>query len=137
MTVKIPTEYNDLFDFGFTAVESEESIVEKSVVNNAPMVDGLSAVEDKVSIILNKIDYLEEIIKAGAGTNNNFDIDAYKSLVEKDVNDKLKKVEALIMPLFANLLKNPEKDFIKWPNRKPIIEAQISKLLAITRPPEG
>ena len=137
MTVKIPTEYNDLFDFGFTAVESEESIVEKSVVNTAPMVDGLSAVEDKVSIILNKIDYLEEIIKAGAGTNNNFDIDAYKSLVEKDVNDKLKKVEALIMPLLANLLKNPEKDFIKWPNRKPIIEAQISKLLAITRPPEG
>jgi hypothetical protein len=137
MTVKIPTEYNELFDFGFTAVESEESIVEKSVVNTAPMVDGLSAVEDKVSIILNKIDYLEEIIKAGAGTNNNFDIDAYKSLVEKDVNDKLKKVEALIMPLFANLLKNPEKDFIKWPNRKPIIEAQISKLLAITRPPEG
>ena len=137
MTVKIPTEYNELFDFGFTAVESEESIVEKPVVNTAPMVDGLSAVEDKVSIILNKIDYLEEIIKAGAGTNNNFDIDAYKSLVEKDVNDKLKKVEALIMPLLANLLKNPEKDFIKWPNRKPIIEAQISKLLAITRPPEG
>jgi hypothetical protein len=137
MTVKIPTEYNDLFDFGFTAVESEESIIEKPVVNTAPMIDGLSAVEDKVSIILNKIDYLEEIIKAGAGVNNNFDIDAYKALVEKDVNDKLKKVEALIMPLFANLLKNPEKDFIKWPNRKPIIEAQISKLLAITRPPEG
>jgi hypothetical protein len=137
MTVKIPTEYNDLFDFGFTAVESEESIVEKSVVNTAPMVDGLSAVENKVSIILNKIDYLEEIIKASAGVNNNFDIDAYKALVEKDVNDKLKKVEALIMPLFANLLKNPDKDFIKWPNRKPIIEAQIAKLLAITRPPEG
>jgi len=133
MTVKIPTEYNDTFDFGFTAVESEESIVEKPVVNTAPMIDGLSAVEDKVSIILNKIDYLEEIIKAGAGTNN-FDIDAYKSLVEKDVNDKLKKVEALIMPLLANLLKNPDKDFIKWPNRKPIIEAQISKILAITRP---
>ena len=136
MTTKIPTEYNDIFDFGFTAVESEESIIEKPVVNTAPMVDGLSAVEDKVSIILSKIDYLEEIIKAGAGTNN-FDIDAYKSLVEKDVNDKLKKVEALIMPLFANLLKNPDKDFIKWPNRKPIIEAQIAKLLAITRPPEG
>ena len=134
MTVKIPTEYNDLFDFGFTAVESEESIVEKPVVNTAPMVDGLSAVENKVSIILNKIDYLEEIIKASAGVNNNFDIDSYKLLVEKDVNDKLKKLEGLIMPLLANLLKNPDKDFIKWPNRKPIIEAQISKILAITRP---
>ena len=134
MTVKIPTEYNELFDFGFTAVESEESIVEKPVVNTAPMVDGLSAVEDKVSIILNKIDYLEEIIKASAGSNNNFDIDSYKLLVEKDVNDKLKKLEGLIMPLLANLLKNPDKDFIKWPNRKPVIEAQISKILAITRP---
>lgn len=137
MTVKIPTEYNDVYDFGFTAVESEESIVEKPVVNTAPMVDGLSAVEDKVSIILNKIDYLEEIIKASAGVNNNFDVDTYRALVEKDVNDKLKKVEALIMPLLSNLLKNPDKDFIKWPNRKPIIEAQISKLLAITRPTEG
>lgn len=134
MTIKIPTEYNEVFDFGFTAVESEESIVEKPVVNTAPMVDGLSAVEDKVSIILNKIDYLEEIIKASAGSNNNFDIDSYKLLVEKDVNDKLKKLEGLIMPLLANLLKNPDKDFIKWPNRKPIIEAQISKILAITRP---
>ena len=137
MTIKIPTEYSDVFDFGFTAVESEESIIEKSVVNTAPMVDGLSAVDNKVSIILSKIDNLEEIIKVSTGVNNNFDIDAYKALVEKDVNDKLKKVEALIMPLFANLLKNPDKDFIKWPNRKPIIEAQISKLLAITRPPEG
>ena len=136
MTVKIPTEYNDAFDFGFTAVESEESIVEKPVVNTAPMIDGLSAVEDKVSIILNKIDYLEEIIKASAGSNNNFDIDSYKLLVEKDVNDKLKKLEGLIMPLLANLLKNPDKDFIKWPNRKPIIEAHISKILAITRPSE-
>jgi hypothetical protein len=134
MTIKIPTEYNEVFDFGFTAVESEESIVEKPVVNTAPMVDGLSAVEDKVSIILNKIDYLEEIIKASAGSNNNFDIDSYKLLVEKDVNDKLKKLEGLIMPLLANLLKNPDKDFIKWPNRKPVIEAQISKILAITRP---
>jgi hypothetical protein len=135
MSLKIPNEYNEVFDFGFTAVESEESIVEKPVVNTAPMVDGLSAVEDKVSIILNKIDYLEEIIKASAGSNNNFDIDSYKLLVEKDVNDKLKKLEGLIMPLLANLLKNPDKDFIKWPNRKPIIEAQISKILAITRPP--
>jgi hypothetical protein len=39
--------------------------------------------------------------------------------------------------LFITEIENPDKDFIKWPNRKPIIEAQIAKLLAITRPPEG
>jgi hypothetical protein len=54
--------------------------------------------------------------------------------VEKDVKEKLKTLEGLILPLLINLSKNPEKDTIKWPNRKPIIDAQISKILAITRP---
>jgi hypothetical protein len=54
-------------------------------------------------------------------------------LVEKDVHEKLKKLEGLIVPLLVNLMKNPEKDTIKWPNRKPIIEAQLEKILAITR----
>jgi len=37
------------------------------------------------------------------------------------------------MPLLVNLLKNPEKDTIKWPNRAPIIQSQIDKIIAITR----
>jgi hypothetical protein len=37
------------------------------------------------------------------------------------------------VPLLYNLMKNPEKDYIKWPNRKPIIESQIQKILEITR----
>lgn len=136
MSVKIPTEYDNGFDFGFTAVDSEESIVEKPVVQTQAVVDSVSAeltlLKDKIDSVYNKIDSMEEIIKAGAGSN--FDIDSYKTLVDKDSNEKLKKVEALIMPLLANLLKNPDKDYIKWPNRKPIIEAQIQKILDITRP---
>jgi hypothetical protein len=132
MSTKIPTEYTEIFDFGFTAVDSEESIVEKPVQVAAPVVD-TSGIENKIAALLNKVDNLEELVKAGSGAN--FDTDAYRQLIEKDVAEKLSKVEALIMPLLANLLKNPDKDFIKWPNRKPIIEAQISKILAITRPP--
>lgn len=136
MSVTIPTEYDNGFDFGFTAVDSEESIVEKPVVKTQDVVDSVSVeltlLKDKMDSIYNKIDSMEEIIKAGSGSN--FDIDTYKTLVDKDSNEKLKKVEALIMPLLANLLKNPDKDYIKWPNRKPIIEAQIQKILDITRP---
>jgi hypothetical protein len=33
-----------------------------------------------------------------------------------------------------NLMKNPDQPTIKWPNRKQVIEAQIAKILAITRP---
>ena len=67
------------------------------------------------------------------GISQNFDIDGYKALVEKDVKEKLKTIEGLILPLLVNLMKNPEKDTIKWPNRKPIIEKQIEKIIAITR----
>jgi hypothetical protein len=30
-------------------------------------------------------------------------------------------------------MKNPEKEYIHWPNRIPIIDAQIDKITAITR----
>ena len=52
-------------------------------------------------------------------------IEAYKK--------KLQDVEKLILPLLVNLMKNPEKDTIKWPNRGSVIEKQIEKIIAITR----
>jgi len=125
-------EYEN-FDFGFTAVDSEEQAVEKPVQEIVqPVNDELDKIKKIVSDIYVKIDSLEEIIKAGAG--NSFDIDSYKALVDKESSEKLKKLESLILPLLLNLKKNPTKDTIKWPNREPIIDAQIAKILAITRP---
>ena len=49
------------------------------------------------------------------------------------LKNDIKQLEALIMPLLVNLMKNPEQPTIKWPNRKEIIEEQIAKILAITR----
>lgn len=46
---------------------------------------------------------------------------------------KLQQVEQLIMPLLNNLMKNPEKEYIHWPNRQAIIKKQIDKILSITR----
>ena len=61
------------------------------------------------------------------------DTDEYKALIEKDIKEKLSTVEKLILPLLVNLMRNPEKDTIKWPGRAPIIEKQIEKILAVTR----
>ena len=55
------------------------------------------------------------------------------TLVEDKYISKLKEVESLILPLLYNLMKNPEKAYIKWENRAPIIQAQIDKITAITR----
>lgn len=123
----------DNFDFGFTAVDSEEPIAEKPVQEIVqPVNDELNKIKKIVNDIYIKIDALEEIIKASAGST--FDIDSYKVLVDKESSEKLKKLEGLILPLLMNLKKNPNKDTIKWPNREPIIDAQIAKILAITRP---
>lgn len=56
-----------------------------------------------------------------------------KAGADTEIKQKLAAVEKLIMPLLVNLMKNPEKDYIHWPNRVPLIEKQIEKILAITR----
>jgi len=134
--VNIPKEYETSFDFGFTAVDSEESVVEKPVVNTQeivqPMTQDLDYIKKYLVVLNGKIENLEDMVAAGAGSSN-FDVDEYKELVAKDVGEKLAALEKMVVPLLYNLMKNPEKDYIKWPNRKPIIEAQIQKILEITR----
>lgn len=56
-----------------------------------------------------------------------------KTSVEEDFKSKLKTLEGLMLPLLVNLMKNPEKDYIHWPNRGPLIQKQIDRILAITR----
>ncbi len=50
-----------------------------------------------------------------------------------ETKNKLQQVEGLILPLLKNLMKNPDKDYIHWPNRGPVIQKQIDKIIAITR----
>ena len=56
-----------------------------------------------------------------------------KSSADTEIKQKLQTLEKLIMPLLVNLMKNPLKDYIHWPNRVPLIEKQIERILAITR----
>ena len=133
MSSNILSEY-DNYDFGFTAIDSEEA-PEKPIINTKeivqPVNDELLKIKELVNNMYIKLDTLEEVVKASTG---NFDLDSYKALVDKESAEKLKKLEGLILPLLLNLKKNPTKDTIKWPNREPVIDAQIAKILAITRP---
>lgn len=52
---------------------------------------------------------------------------------DTEIKQKLSSIEKLVLPLLVNLMKNPEKNYIHWPNRVPLIEKQIEKILAITR----
>lgn len=132
----IPNEYlNSSFDFGFSAVDEAQAIgTVQQVIQSAPSEELLEPIFSKLvmlertlAIAMETLDRLEQ-----AGTPN-LDTDEYKSLISRDVKGQLKTVERMIMPLLVNLMKNPEKDYIKWPNRTAMIEKFIEQLLAVTR----
>ena len=55
-----------------------------------------------------------------------------KELTDEQTQAKFKDIEKLILPFLYNLTKSDEP-YIHWPNRGPIIKAQIEKLLKLTR----
>lgn len=58
---------------------------------------------------------------------------AEKDETVEEYKQRLEQVEKLILPFLTKLLKTADQPIIKWPNRKPVIEAQIQKILNITR----
>lgn len=132
----IPQEYLETgFDFGFSAVDDPEATntpaPPQPVVNtediSGPIVERIQNLEVNLGEVLNILERIEQ------ASTPNLDTDEYKVLIEKDVKEKLKALEGMVLPLLVNLMKNPEKDYIHWPNRGPLIQKQIDKILAITR----
>ena len=128
----IPKEYLDSeFDFGFsttddTSTPTQTAPAVTSQEISEPILERIRNVEVNLGEILNILERIEN-------ASTPLDTEEYKALIEKDVKDKLSALEKMILPLLVNLMKNPEKDTIKWPGRAPIIEKQIEKILAITR----
>jgi hypothetical protein len=58
---------------------------------------------------------------------------AEKDETVEEYKQRLAQVEKLIIPFLSKLLKTADQPIIKWPNRKPVIEAQIQKILNLTR----
>jgi hypothetical protein len=112
------------YDFGFSFTDENEAlgiIQSQPVANVQPTVspDDLKALQDKLDALL---DSKERELE-----------DAYSRAMEEQYKSKLKEVEGLILPLLYNLMKNPEKAYIKWENRTAVIQNQINKIIAITR----
>lgn len=82
---------DDLFDFGFTAVDETE---------------------------------LEAVQQAQDAANEN-------SSTASDLEARLDKMYNSIVPLLNNLKKNPEKEYILWPNRLEKVEQFETRLQKI------
>lgn len=62
-------------------------------------------------------------------------IEEKKGEIKEVYAQRMQAVEKLILPLLQNLLKNPEKEYIKWGNRTQVITKQIDRITSITRKP--
>ena len=111
-------------DYGFTPV-NQKPVEEKVVVGENKETNlELAKVKSDVSSIKSMMNEVMQIV-------------AEKDTVTKELTDeqtraKFKDIEKVVLPFLYNLMKSDE-EYIYWPNRAPIIKAQIDKILKLTR----
>ena len=137
---------DEINDFGFTAVDQEELVTktgEQASIGEA-VAEQLKAVaasaagqanSAQIETLDSKVDLLQKLISNALSEledhkDNLVAIDTKKEL---DYKDRLLECEKLILPLLQNLMKNEEKEYIYWPNRKAIITSQIERIQKVTR----
>jgi hypothetical protein len=113
-------------DFGFTPVTSKPTTETPSIdpkvieTNNVE----LSKIKVDVSSIKSMMNEIMEIVNEKETIT--------KELASEEVTKRFKDIEKVILPFLYNLSKSDEP-YIHWPNRGPIIKAQIDKILKLTR----
>jgi hypothetical protein len=58
---------------------------------------------------------------------------AEKNETVQEYKERLQQVEKIIMPFLTNLYKTKDQELIRWPNRGPVLEDQMKKILKLTR----
>ena len=114
-------------DYGFTPVSSKPKTdstpaVDPKLVENSNI--EISKVKSDVSSIKSMMNEIMQIV-------------AEKETIAKETTTeeqkkRFKEIEKVILPFLYNLSKSDEP-YIHWPNRGPIIKAQVEKILKLTR----
>lgn len=129
----IPQEY--LFmrtaeDFGFSAVDETEvtQSVDPNTLETTVIKEAVSTSSEAVARVEQKLDVILQLYNDGK-----LGIEMERQKLIEDTSKKLVELEKMIVPLLVNLMRNPEKEYIYWPNRKDKIQEQIDRVLALTR----
>ena len=124
----IPEEYLKFRkedDYGFSAVDesSLQTTVNPDTLETEVIANSISTSNENISKLENKIDGIMNLYN-----KNKLGLDAERKQMQEEVASKLVKLEQLIMPLLVNLMKNPEKEYIYWPNRIEKLQEQVDKV---------
>ena len=136
---------SEINDFGFTAVDQDELVsktgetaaVNEEVANQLKEVAKSSASSvssAQVDGLESKIDLMSRNLSSAllALDDHKENLSLMDSKQELKYQDTIIEMKKLILPLLQNLMKNDEKEYIYWPNRKPIIQQQIDRIEKIT-----
>ena len=118
-------------DYGITAVSSAPKTEVKPSVDKKD----IESLGQQTSLEISKVKSDVQSIKSMM--NEVMQIVAEKDSITKDVQNaditnRFKAIEKVIIPFLYNLQKTDEP-YIHWPNRGPIIKAQMDKILKLTR----
>jgi hypothetical protein len=115
----VPAEYLSS-DYGFTATD-EPTIVNPVVqpVINTDLDERFDSIDEKLDRVIIEFERMQDGVAANA--------------TETEMRDKIRKLEAIVVPLLNNLLKTADKEWIHWPNRREICQKQLDAVLKITR----
>ena len=133
-TRTIPQEYlafRQQDDFGFSAIDETEvnRTVDPETLQETIIVrESITQSSESLQRVEDKLDQMLSLYNDGK-----LGLEAERDKMEDEVKKNLKTLEQLIMPLLVNLMKNPEKEYIYWPNRTAKIQEQIDKVLSLTR----
>ena len=137
-------------DWGFTSVKEKpseeqskqtETVVKQTAEGTAKAIssDIVKSLESKLDKIYSAVNSAKSEIKEKNETELEIakkqmddEYDLRKDNLGKDMKEKFTQLEKLIIPLLIKLAKSPEA-YIHWPNRAQVIEAQVKKIIAITR----
>ena len=115
-------EFDTDVDYGFTPV-SKKPAEETTTNNNVDNLE-IAKIKSDVSSIKSSMNEIMQIVAEKDSVN--------KEIQDADTNKRFKEIEKIMLPFLYNLSKSNEP-YIHWPNRSPIIKAQIDKLMKLTR----
>ena len=136
---------SEINDFGFTAVDQDELVsktCETAAVNEVlakqlkevAKSSASSVSSAQVEGLESKIDLMSRNLSSALSEldEHKENLSLMDSKQELKYQDTIIEMKKLILPLLQNLMKNDEKEYIYWPNRKPIIQQQIDRIEKIT-----
>ena len=139
LTDQVVTQVTDEMEESLQKIEAKVNIlVDKLTTDGQDFpADGLDIqrVEEKLDQILamENTELLNSIEQQGASIRAVIDeVEERKCQLNKVYQEKMDEIELLTLPLLYNLKKNPDKEYILWPNRTELIDAQIEKIKAVT-----